>query len=161
MQGYTSTYGLGQDTGGNVTSPPETVSTPVPIDIGTFLESQPLPTLPSPTIGSPTPVSTVTPSSTGTNLSSLLNSIVSGAAAGEKLYLGLQTPSLIPGTSAIYNPATGQTYNPLTGQVIGPGGTSVAGMPDLSSLTAYLPQILLFGGLGLAAILLINMMGRR
>ena len=109
--------------------------------------------------GVTTPVSTTTPSSTGLNLSNLLSTITNAAVAGQKIYLSSQAPSLVPGTNAIYNAATGQYYNPTTGHVVNANGTGVVGMPDLSSISAYLPTIMLYGGLALGAFLLIRMTG--
>jgi hypothetical protein len=102
------------------------------------------------------PVSSVAPSSSATTLSSLLSSITNAAAAGVKLYQVAEGPSLVPGTSAIYNPATGQYYNPTTGQVVNANGTATGSVIG-SELTTYLPTILLYGGLALGAYMLIRM----
>lgn len=104
------------------------------------------------------PVSTSTPSSNGLNLASLFQSITNAAVAGQKIYLSTQTPSLIPGTNAIYNPATGQYYNPTTGQVVNAPGTigSTSSLFPAGLSTANLGPILLFGGLALGAVFLIG-----
>jgi hypothetical protein len=102
------------------------------------------------------PVSTVTPSSGGTSLSSLLSSITNAAAAGVKLYQVAEGPSLVAGTGAIYNPATGQYYNPTTGQVVNANGTATGSVIG-SQITSYLPTILLYGGLALGAYMLIRL----
>lgn len=109
----------------------------------------------SPT-GSPATASN--PSGSGFNLSSLLNSLTGAATGAEKIYLAGQSPSLVPGTNAIYNAATGQFYNPTTGQVVNPSGTSSLFPAGLS--TANLGPILLYGGLAIGAFLLISQLGK-
>ena len=91
----------------------------------------------------------------GFNLSSFLNSLTGAAASSAKLYQSLQTPALIAGTNAIYNPATGQYYNPTTGQVVNPGGTSTLGLPNIDPTT-----LLLYGGLAVGAVFLLSMLGK-
>lgn len=103
-----------------------------------------------------TPVPTTTPSSGGFNLTSLFNALTSAAVAGQKIYLGTQQPSLVPGTQAIYNPATGQYYNPSTGQVVNPQGAALASIPFSSN-----GSLLLVGGLAIGAVVLISMLGGR
>lgn len=168
----TRARGMGQDDGGDETlsnlpvsvSPIDTSTLLGPIDLSQLpVETgaptvSPLPsTLPSPT---PTTVATTTPSSTGFNLTNLFNALTSAAVAGQKIYLGTQQPSLVPGTNAIYNPATGQYYNPTTGQVVNPSGLTTTS--PLTSLTSSsLGPILLIGGLALGGILIISMLGRR
>jgi len=113
--------------------------------------------------GSSGGVSMSTPSSSGFNLTNLFNSLTQAAVAGQKIYLTSQQPGLVPGTNAIYNPATGQYYNPTTGQVVNapgaPGTTSSLFPAGLS--TANLGPILLFGGLGIGALVLIHALSSR
>lgn len=105
-------------------------------------------------------VPTASPSSTGLNLTNLFTGITNAAEAGSKIYLGLQTPSLVPGTGAIYNAATGQFYDPQTGQVVSPTGapsTSSTLFPaGLSSAT--LTPILMIGGLLIAGVVVVSML---
>lgn len=110
---------------------------------------------------SQTPVPTTPASSSGFNLSSLLGSLTQSAAAAQRLYLQGQSPSLVPGTNAIYNPATGQYYNPTTGQVVNAPGITGSTSAISADLTAYLPTILLVGGIGLAAVLVMHMVSNR
>jgi hypothetical protein len=73
----------------------------------------------------------------------------------------LQTPGLVPGTQAIFNPATGQFYNPQTGQVVNPTGqVPTTSVPFGAGLTSS-PTLLIVGGLGLAAIVLVGLSGRK
>ena len=105
------------------------------------------------------PLSTVTPSSSGFNLTNLFNSITNAAVAGQKIYLSSQMPSLVPGTQAVYNPGTGQYYNPTTGQVVNapgtPGTTSTLFPAGLS--TANYGPILMIGGLLIGGVVLLSM----
>lgn len=110
------------------------------------------------TVSSGSPATASNPTGSGFNLSSLLNSLTGAAAGAEKIYLAGQSPSLVPGTNAIYNAATGQFYNPTTGQVVNPTGTSSLFPAGIS--TANLGPILLYGGLALGAFLLISQMGK-
>ena len=148
------TTGITYDLSGNVVSAPLT-----PTNIlaaSTNLGGTPLPISGStPPTGSP---ATASNSSGSFNLGNFLTGLTSDAASAAKIYNSLQTPSLIPGTNAIYNAATGQYYNPTTGQVVNPGGTSTLGIP--TDLTQYMPQILLYGGLALGALLLLAAMGK-
>jgi hypothetical protein len=82
----------------------------------------------------------------GVNLAQLLGAASTAATTAAKINQSLQTPSLIPGTSLVYNPATGQISN----------ATGVA-QALTSSLGSMLPLLLLAGG----AFLLISMMGKR
>lgn len=110
------------------------------------------------TLATGSPATASNPTGSGFNLSSLLNSLTGAAAGAEKIYLAGQTPSLVPGTNAIYNAATGQFYNPTTGQVVNPSGTSSLFPAGIS--TANLGPILLYGGLALGAFLLISQLGK-
>lgn len=76
-------------------------------------------------------------------------------------YLRLQNPSLVPGTGAIYNPSTGTYYNPGTGQVVSPTGQTAFGGFGMPMMGNFDPAtLLMIGGLGLGAILLISAMGK-
>lgn len=92
--------------------------------------------------------------SPGFDWSKLFSGLTGGAVAGAKIFQSLQTPGLVPGTQAIYNPATGQFYNPQTGQVVSPGGTTIPLGAGISSST------LLIGGLLIGGVLLVSMMGK-
>jgi hypothetical protein len=105
-------------------------------------------------VASQTPTQSTTQPTTAQGIASIFSSLASGAAAAEKLYLGAQSPSVVPGTNAIYNPATGQYYNPTTGQVVEPNGLSVGSIS--TDLTSMLPNLLLIGGIGLGAFLIIT-----
>jgi hypothetical protein len=109
----------------------------------------------SPSTGSP---ATASNSSGSFNLSQLLSGLTGDAASAAKIYQSLQTPSLIPGTNAIYNAATGQYYNPTTGQVVNPSGISTLGVP--TDISAALPQLLLFGGLAVGAMVILSALGK-
>ena len=158
------TRGMGQDSSGTTIDP----STGDIYDVGGNLigntsdYGSPAPLVPSVTSQITYPVSTTTPSSNGLNLTNLLNSITTAAVNGTKIYQTLQGPSLVAGTQAIYNPATGQYYNPTTGQVVNapgtPGTTSTLFPAGLSS--GSLSSILLIGGIGLAAVLVIGMVNK-
>jgi hypothetical protein len=134
--------GMGQDDDGS-TFDIDTVT--VPTNIQSLTPGADLGSLPS--TGSPATASNPAGSF---NLGNFLTGLTSDAAGAAKIYNSLQTPSLIPGTNAIYNAATGQVVNP--------GGTSTLGIP--TDLTQYMPQILLFGGLALGAMLLLGAMGK-
>jgi hypothetical protein len=90
------------------------------------------------------------------NWTALMNSITGAAKVGSQIYLQNQTPSLIPGTQAIYNKATGQYYNPTTGQVVNPIGSALSSIPFSSNMG----PILLYGGLALGAVLLFSAIGK-
>ena len=89
---------------------------------------------------------------TGLTAAQISQIFTSASAAGINIFKATSSPSLIPGTNLVYNPATGQmanaTYGGLTGSQISAISTS--------SLTAYLPMILLGGGL----LLVVMMMGK-
>jgi hypothetical protein len=88
----------------------------------------------------------VTAGSTGSNSSSSntsssnSNPLASLAASISSLALKMfgPQPSLIPGTSVVYNPATGQ--------MVSSTGTALSATAIMSSLSSYLPLILLVGG---------------
>jgi hypothetical protein len=146
--------GIYYDSSGNVVSPP--VITPIVAPTNVLDFQAPTNIGSAPSTGSPAIASNPSGS---LNLSQLVNSVSAAAANAGKLYNSLQTPALIAGTNAIYNAATGQYYNPTTGQVVNANGTGVVGTLDLSSISAYLPSIMLFGGLAVGAFLLIRMTG--
>lgn len=107
----------------------------------------------TPATGSP-----ATASNASGSVSSFLTGLTADAASAAKIFNSLQTPALIPGTNAIYNAATGQYYNPTTGQVVNPNGSGTLGLP--TDLSSALPQILLFGGLALGAMVLLGALGK-
>ena len=133
---YLRRRGMGQDSTSGVTDLPDIPAGQTGnIDVGT------LPTY--------VPVSSV---STGpSDLSTILASIPGLLKTGVQTYNVLQGPSLIAGTNAIYNPATGQYYNPTTGQVVNPTGVTTGAIT--ADLSAYMPIILIGGGLFLVAML--------
>lgn len=69
--------------------------------------------------------------SLGTQLSQIFNSLTAGAVAGSAIYKNTQTPSVVPGSNLVWNPATGQFVNasgttltsPLGNLTTGGGGT--------------------------------------
>jgi len=142
--------GMGQDDGTNIDL------SQLPVEIG------PEVTLPPVTMPAPTPAPTPAPSgaapSTAQSIASVLSAIAPAAAAGAQIYRSVQTPALVPGTTAVYNPATGQFYNPVTGQVVSPAGPSTLGIPSIGGID---PTMLLIGGGILAAILVLSMAGGR
>ena len=129
-------------------SMPPVSSTPLPgtTDIGTNIN---LPGLTNTGLPITTPTTqTATPST----LTSILASIPGLLQSGVQTYNVLQGPGLVPGTQAIYNPATGQYYNPTTGQVVNPSGITTGAIT--ADLSAYMPIILIGGGLLIAVMLL-------
>ena len=111
-------------------------------------------TLPVSMLPSASQLATIATQGTATGLTAAQISQIftSASAAGINIFKATSSPSLIPGTNLVYNPATGQmenaTYGGLTGSQISAISTS--------SLTAYLPMILLGGGL----LLVVMMMGK-
>jgi hypothetical protein len=73
----------------------------------------------------------------GFNIAAFMTALSASAGSAVKLYNSTQAPSLIPGTSSIFNPATGQ--------ILGAGLTS----GDTSSLITY-------GGIALLAFVAIS-----
>jgi hypothetical protein len=72
-----------------------------------------------------------------------LNAIIGGAAqTGVSVLKATQSPTVIPGTNAIYNPATGQIL----------GATSLTSSQVESSISSFMPIILL----GLGAVLVLS-----
>jgi hypothetical protein len=154
--------GMGQDDAGDETS----ISIPSfggDENAGTVdLSSLPLTTtstsigLPS-TISAPsTTLSTTSPSALST-LTQSLQALAAGAGAGANIYRSLQNPALVPGTTAVYNPATGTYYNPTTGQVVTPSGQTTFGAMPFGTID---PTVLMMGGLLIGGVLLISMLGR-
>jgi hypothetical protein len=113
-----------------------------------------------PTYGTTSPVvdlntgAPVSPSSPGFDWSKLIGTLSTAGVAATRAYQSLQTPGLVPGTQAIYNPQTGQFYNPTTGQVVSPSGGSFPSVPGVSS------PILLIGGLLVGGLILFSVMGK-
>jgi hypothetical protein len=121
---------------------------------GTTDSSASIPTAPLPL----TP--TFSPAPTGPtasqDLAGIFNALTQGAKSGVQIYNATQSPSLIPGTNAIFNPATGQYYNPTTGQVVNPFTGATLGTMTGSLLSS--PYILM-GGLLIGGLLLVSMLG--
>ena len=111
-------------------------------------------TLPVSMLPSASQLATIATQGTATGLTAAQISQIftSASAAGINIFKATSSPSLIPGTNLVYNPATGQmanaTYGGLTGSQIGAIGTL--------DLTPYIPMILIGGGL----LLVVMMMGK-
>ena len=86
--------------------------------------------------------------STGLTAAQISQIFTSAAQSGVAIFKATSSPSLIPGTSLVYNPATGQIANALTGLT----GSQVA-----SSLTSLMPILLI----GLGLILVLSMAGKK
>lgn len=150
--------GMGQDCGY------DELGDPLPCDTDTStLDLSNLPVT-SPTLGLPTvipaaPTSGSAPAATSPTglqtIATVLNDLTAGATNAVKLYNATQTPALIAGTNAIYNPSTGQYYNPTTGQVVSATGASTLGS-SLSSLTSSMPNLLLIAGIAFGAFIIIS-----
>jgi hypothetical protein len=97
----------------------------------------------------------VSSSSPGFDWTKLIGTLSTAGVAATRAYQSLQTPGLIPGTQAIYNPQTGQFYNPSTGQVVSPAGGSFPSVPSVST------PMLLIGGLLVGGLVLFSMLGKR
>ena len=67
-------------------------------------------------------------------------------SAGLAIFKATSSPSLIPGTNLVYNPATGQVSNATTGLT----GSQLASTLGLS------PQLLLLLGAGLLAVMFLE-----
>jgi hypothetical protein len=110
---------LGADQG--IEAPPSIpLQLPTPIAIPTPVISVTAPSTPAPT-------STGSSPSVAQSIAQVMSALAPAAAAGAQIYRSVQTPSVVPGTAAIYNPATGQFYNPQTGQVVSPAGQPTGG----------------------------------
>lgn len=94
-------------------------------------------------------------SSAGLTPQQIIAAFNQAAAGAINIFKQTQAPGLIAGTQAIYNPATGQYYNPSTGQVVNPTGATIA-----TSL-ATSPNLLLIGGVVIAGVVLVSMLGRK
>ena len=141
---------MGQDNGsidlGYSTAPVDTGMPLPPVDVLSGL----------PNAGA---ISTSSSPTTTADITQFLNALTKGAASGVQIYNATQTPALIAGTNAIYNPATGQYYNPSTGQVVNPLTGNTLGTATGSLLSS--PYILM-GGLLIGGLLLVSMIsGRR
>jgi hypothetical protein len=95
---------------------------------------------------SPGSTTTSTGSSSGVTPASIAAAIAAAANAATGVYRATSTPSVIPGTNAIYNPATGQITNA--------GLLSTSGLG--TTLSSMLPLLLLVGG----GLLLVSAMGK-
>jgi len=104
---------------------------------------------------SPPAVLPTTPSGSSV-WSQILSALPAAAQTGVNIYRQTQSPSLVPGTTAVYNPATGTYYNPTTGQVVTPSGQTTFG----GSIGTIDPSLLMMGGLLIGGVLLISMLGR-
>ncbi len=89
---------------------------------------------------------------TGLNAQQIASIFSSAANAGINVFRATSSPSLIPGTSLVYNPATGQMENAMYGGLTG-GQIGAIGTLDM---TPYIPMILIGGGL----LLVVMMMGK-
>lgn len=139
---------LESDGGGGAVSPGPIAITSLPdlpvqpINVGT------IPTQPT----LPTPAAPTTPTQPS-SLAQILASLAQGSQVGAQLFKSLQTPSLIPGTGVLYNPATNSYYNPQTGQVVAPPNYTTGAVLGTASF-----PLLLVGGLAIGGILLISAM---
>jgi hypothetical protein len=84
--------------------------------------------------------------SSGLNANQIAQIFSSASAAGLAIFKATSSPSLIPGTNLVYNPATGQVSNATTGLT----GSQLASTLGLS------PQLLLLLGAGLLAVMLLE-----
>lgn len=145
--------GMGQDDG-SLDAGGFPIDTGNPIDTLPMLPIDTTPVLTLP----PTPTGGIAPapsSSTPFDWNKFLQTLTGGAAAGSQIYRSLQTPGLVPGTNAIFNPATGQFYNPLTGQVVNPVGVSPTSNVPLAGLTSS--PFLLIGGVVVVGVVIVAM----
>jgi hypothetical protein len=94
----------------------------------------------------PGSATTSTGSGSGVTPASIAAAIAAAANAATGVYRATSSPSVIPGTNAIYNPATGQITNA--------GLLSTSGLG--ASLSSMLPLLLLVGG----GLLLVSAMGK-
>ncbi len=130
-----SLSGLGDD----LTFPQyDTTSTDptIQFDPGTISES-PYPVIMTPTI----------PANSSGQLTptQLVNLIGGAASAGSSVIRSTQTPSVIPGTTAIYNPATGQILPSTVG--VGTPGSISAGV-SLSPILIVIALVAVVGFMG-------------
>lgn len=152
--------GMGQDDGsidlGYSTAPVDTGMPLPPVDVLSGLPNAGA--ISTSSLGQP--LNNLKPSSptTTADITQFLNALTKGAASGVQIYNATQTPALIAGTNAIYNPATGQYYNPSTGQVVNPLTGNTLGTATGSLLSS--PYILM-GGLLIGGLLLVSMIGGR
>jgi hypothetical protein len=94
-------------------------------------------------------------SSSAPSLTQILSAAAAVTGAGAQAYKSLQTPSLIPGTNLVYNPATGQISS-ATG-LTAAGLLAASTTSSLATSLSSMGPVLLIGG----ALLLILMMGGR
>lgn len=85
----------------------------------------------------------------------ILQAIGAAGQTAVGVFKATSSPSLIPGTQAVYNPATGQIIGAgllqTTGNLFGGAGTAAAGLGSI------MPLLLL----GVGALVLVSAMGRR
>jgi hypothetical protein len=86
--------------------------------------------------------------SSGLSASQITSIFTSAAQAGVAVFKATSSPSLIPGTNLVYNPATGQIANALTGLT----GTQVA-----SSISSLMPLFLI----GIGLVLVMSLAGKK
>lgn len=120
--------------GCTLTSPPSPGYTCVEDACGNCVGPQTATAAPS------TAPSATAPSTTAANP---LTSILQGAAATSQLIKSTQNPTLVSGTSLVYNPATGQLVN-AAGLPI---SSTAYGYTGVTSLGSMLPLLLIGGGL--------------
>jgi hypothetical protein len=130
-----------------------TAVTPVAVDPSLVAAINALPTgstIPPGSLPSTAQLATIATQGTSTGLTAAQISQIftSAAQSGVAIFKATSSPSLIPGTNLVYNPATGQIANALTGLT----GSQVA-----SSLTSLMPMLLI----GLGLILVLSMAGKK
>ena len=86
--------------------------------------------------------------STGLTAAQISQIFTSAAQSGVAIFKATSSPSLIPGTNLVYNPATGQIANALTGLT----GTQVA-----SSISSLMPLFLI----GIGLVLVMSLAGKK
>lgn len=89
-------------------------------------------------------------SGTGLTAAQIAQIFTSASSAGLAIFKATSSPSLIPGTNLVYNPATGQVTNSLTGLT----GSQLASTLGVGSLS--IGTLLLLGGAAFLLIMLSN-----
>lgn len=90
-------------------------------------------------VGPQTPISTTATTPASTNS---LTQLLQGAAAAGQIVKSTESPYVIPGTSAIYNPSTGQ----ISGSSL--SASTLASLSS-SSVSSILPILLIVGGIAI------------
>lgn len=93
-----------------------------------------------------------TPYSAPVNYAGIINALAAGAATGTKIYNATQTPSVIPGSNLVWNPATGTFVN-ASGLLPGVSLNSLGTSLSASGISGTM--LLLLGG-GLLVVMLMN-----